>query len=124
MIDDATLTDDDRHAITCRTGTSHTAFIDTSTADTPTVRFFTSAGELTNCGHGTIAAASRPAAPQLVVGTDHAVSARPLFSTAGPTAMSPNCPAISSLSACLTGWDQIHVSTHRSLTQPARLRPA
>ncbi|MEU8424765.1 PhzF family phenazine biosynthesis isomerase [Micromonospora sp. NPDC048835] len=48
--------DDDRHAITCRTATSHTAFIDTSTADTLTVRFFTSAGELTNCGHGTIAA--------------------------------------------------------------------
>jgi trans-2,3-dihydro-3-hydroxyanthranilate isomerase len=56
VIDDATLTDDGRHAIACRTGTSHTAFIDTSTADTPKVRFFTSAGELTNCGHGTIAA--------------------------------------------------------------------
>jgi PhzF family phenazine biosynthesis protein len=56
VIDDATLTDDDRHAIARRTGTSHTAFIDTSTADTPTVRFFASAGELTNCGHGTIAA--------------------------------------------------------------------
>jgi predicted PhzF superfamily epimerase YddE/YHI9 len=36
--------------------TSHTAFIDTSTPDTPTVRFFTSVGELTNCGHGIIAA--------------------------------------------------------------------
>lgn len=56
VIDDATLTDDDRHATARRTGTSHTAFIDTSTADTPTVRFFASAGELTNCGHGTIAA--------------------------------------------------------------------
>jgi trans-2,3-dihydro-3-hydroxyanthranilate isomerase len=56
VIDDATLTDGDRHAITRRTGTSHTAFIDTGSADAPTVRFFTSAGELTNCGHGTIAA--------------------------------------------------------------------
>jgi len=56
VIDDATLTDHDRHATARGTGTSHTAFIDTSTADTPTVRFFTSAGELTNCGHGTIAA--------------------------------------------------------------------
>ncbi|MDG6110366.1 PhzF family phenazine biosynthesis protein [Dactylosporangium aurantiacum] len=56
VIDDATLTDGDRHAITRGTGTSHTAFIDTGTADAPTVRFFTSAGELTNCGHGTIAA--------------------------------------------------------------------
>ncbi|MET7970965.1 PhzF family phenazine biosynthesis isomerase [Micromonospora sp. NPDC005305] len=56
VIDDATLTDDDHHAIARRTGTSHTAFVDTSAADTPTVRFFTSAGELTNCGHGIIAA--------------------------------------------------------------------
>lgn len=56
MIDDATLTDDRRHAIARRTGTSHTAFIDTGTADTPKVRFFTSAGELANCGHGIIAA--------------------------------------------------------------------
>ena len=30
VIDDATLTDGDRHAITRRTGTSHTAFIDTA----------------------------------------------------------------------------------------------
>lgn len=56
VIDDAMLTDDDRHAIARRTGTSHTAFIDTSTADAPMVRFFTSAGELTNCGHGIMAA--------------------------------------------------------------------
>ncbi|MEV6551321.1 PhzF family phenazine biosynthesis protein [Streptomyces sp. NPDC051597] len=56
VIDDATLTDDDRQATARRTGTSHTAFVDTSTAGIPTVRFFTSAGELTNCGHGTIAA--------------------------------------------------------------------
>ncbi|WP_245601590.1 PhzF family phenazine biosynthesis protein [Hamadaea tsunoensis] len=56
VIDDATLTDDDRHAIARGSGTSHTAFIDTRTADAPMVRFFTSAGELTNCGHGTIAA--------------------------------------------------------------------
>ncbi|GAB1641146.1 PhzF family isomerase [Krasilnikovia sp. MM14-A1259] len=56
VIDDATLTDDERHATARRTGTSHTAFIDTSTPDTPTVRYFTSVGELTNCGHGIIAA--------------------------------------------------------------------
>ncbi|MEU8391321.1 PhzF family phenazine biosynthesis isomerase [Micromonospora sp. NPDC048843] len=54
--DDGTLTDDDRRAIARRAGTTHSAFIDTSRADTPRVRFFTSAGELTNCGHGTIAA--------------------------------------------------------------------
>ncbi|MEV4763272.1 PhzF family phenazine biosynthesis isomerase [Micromonospora chokoriensis] len=56
VIDDAVLTDDERHAIARRAGTSHTAFVDTSTADVPRVRFFTSAGELTNCGHGIIAA--------------------------------------------------------------------
>lgn len=56
VIDDATLTDDERHATARGTGTSHTVFIDTSTPDTPTVRFFTSVGELTNCGHGIIAA--------------------------------------------------------------------
>ncbi|MEU8419630.1 PhzF family phenazine biosynthesis isomerase [Micromonospora sp. NPDC048835] len=56
VIDDAVLTDDDRHAIARRAGTSHTAFVDTGTADVSRVRFFTSAGELTNCGHGTIAA--------------------------------------------------------------------
>ncbi|SNY24181.1 PhzF family phenazine biosynthesis protein [Paractinoplanes atraurantiacus] len=54
VIDDASLTDDDRHAIARTAGTSHTAFI--GAGDTPTVRFFTSAGELTNCGHGTVAA--------------------------------------------------------------------
>jgi hypothetical protein len=36
VIDDATLTDDDRHAIARGTGTSHTAFIDTSTKPTTT----------------------------------------------------------------------------------------
>jgi trans-2,3-dihydro-3-hydroxyanthranilate isomerase len=56
VIDDATLTDGDRHAIARGTGTSHTAFVDTATAGTPAVRFFAGAGELTNCGHGTIAA--------------------------------------------------------------------
>ncbi|WP_425696320.1 PhzF family phenazine biosynthesis protein [Micromonospora trifolii] len=56
VIDDATLIDDERHAIARRAGTSHTAFIDTSTGDAPRVRFFTSTGELTNCGHGIIAA--------------------------------------------------------------------
>ncbi|MEU4532853.1 PhzF family phenazine biosynthesis isomerase [Micromonospora ureilytica] len=56
VIDDAMLTDDDRRAIARGTGTTHSAFIDASRADAPRVRFFTSARELTNCGHGTIAA--------------------------------------------------------------------
>ncbi|GIE29333.1 putative isomerase [Actinoplanes italicus] len=54
MIDDATLTDDGRRAIAVAAGTSHTAFIEVG--DTPAVRFFTAAGELLNCGHGTLAA--------------------------------------------------------------------
>jgi trans-2,3-dihydro-3-hydroxyanthranilate isomerase len=56
IIDDHTLTDDERSAIARTTGTSHAAFVDTSTSGAPTVRFFTTAGELNNCGHGTIAA--------------------------------------------------------------------
>lgn len=60
LIDDATLTggaltDGARLAIARTAGASHTVFADTST-DPPTLRFFTSAGELRNCGHGTIAA--------------------------------------------------------------------
>jgi trans-2,3-dihydro-3-hydroxyanthranilate isomerase len=54
VIDDATLTDADRLAIAVTAGTSHTAFIEVG--DTPAVRFRTAAGELRNCGHGTIAA--------------------------------------------------------------------
>jgi trans-2,3-dihydro-3-hydroxyanthranilate isomerase len=56
LIDDASLTDDARRAIVRRAGTSHAAFIDISSQATPAVRFFTGHGELTNCGHGTIAA--------------------------------------------------------------------
>ena len=47
------LDDDARRAIVHEAGTSHAAFVDT---DTDTVRFFTTHGELANCGHGTIAA--------------------------------------------------------------------
>lgn len=56
LIDDASLTDSARCAIVGRAGTSHVAFIDTSTETAPSVRFYTAHGELTNCGHGTIAA--------------------------------------------------------------------
>jgi PhzF family phenazine biosynthesis protein len=56
VIDDAAFTDDDRRAIVCRVRTSHAAFIDAGVGIAPAVRFFTTEGELTNCGHGTIAA--------------------------------------------------------------------
>ncbi|WP_232234133.1 PhzF family phenazine biosynthesis protein [Micromonospora chokoriensis] len=55
LIDDITLSDSTRRAIVRRAGTSHAAFVDDA-GTTPTVRFFTAHGELTNCGHGTIAA--------------------------------------------------------------------
>jgi PhzF family phenazine biosynthesis protein len=47
------LTDDGCRAVVRQAGTSHAAFVD---SDTDAVRFFTTHGELTNCGHGTIAA--------------------------------------------------------------------
>ncbi|MGV9214218.1 PhzF family phenazine biosynthesis protein [Micromonospora sp. RB23] len=56
LIDDSALDDSARRAIVRRAGTSHAAFVDTEADTTPTVRFFTAHGELTNCGHGTIAA--------------------------------------------------------------------
>ncbi|MCX5066866.1 PhzF family phenazine biosynthesis protein [Micromonospora lupini] len=56
VIDDTTRTDDERRAVAATVGTSHTAFVDGNSAAPPRVRFFTSEGELRNCGHGTIAA--------------------------------------------------------------------
>ncbi|MEW2143234.1 PhzF family phenazine biosynthesis protein [Micromonospora vinacea] len=56
LIDDTALSDSTRRAIVRRAGTSHAAFVDADAGATPTVRFFTAHGELTNCGHGTIAA--------------------------------------------------------------------
>ncbi|MEV4539900.1 PhzF family phenazine biosynthesis isomerase [Asanoa sp. NPDC049518] len=56
LMDDITLSDSTRCAIVKRAGTSHAAFVDADAGTTPTVRFFTAHGELTNCGHGTIAA--------------------------------------------------------------------
>jgi trans-2,3-dihydro-3-hydroxyanthranilate isomerase len=50
--DDPALTDDARRAVPVRAGTSHAAFLGFA----GNVRFFTSAGELTGCGHGTVAA--------------------------------------------------------------------
>jgi PhzF family phenazine biosynthesis protein len=50
--DDGSLTDDQRRAVPNRAGTSHAAFLG-SQGD---VRFFTLGGELSGCGHGTVAA--------------------------------------------------------------------
>ncbi|MET8084704.1 PhzF family phenazine biosynthesis isomerase [Micromonospora sp. NPDC005237] len=56
VIDDASRTDEERRAVASTVGTSHTAFVDSSGVALPRVRFFTTEGELQNCGHGTIAA--------------------------------------------------------------------
>jgi PhzF family phenazine biosynthesis protein len=53
LIDDPALGDGARRVAVRDAGTSHAAFVDTGT---DTVRFFTTHGELTNCGHGTVAA--------------------------------------------------------------------
>jgi trans-2,3-dihydro-3-hydroxyanthranilate isomerase len=52
VLDDSAMTDDERRAVPVRAGTSHAAFLGVAGE----VRFFTSAGELTGCGHGTVAA--------------------------------------------------------------------
>ena len=51
LLDDGTLDDAARRAVVRDAGTSHAAFV---AGDA--VRFFTTHGELTNCGHGTLAA--------------------------------------------------------------------
>lgn len=60
VLDETGLTDADRRAIPSAAGTSHAVFVDSRVheAGWPTValRFFTSAGELPACGHGTVAA--------------------------------------------------------------------
>ncbi|MEV4640493.1 PhzF family phenazine biosynthesis isomerase [Actinoplanes sp. NPDC049548] len=53
LLDDDRLDDDARRAVVRAAGTSHAAFVIPAT---DAVRFFTSNAELTNCGHGTIAA--------------------------------------------------------------------
>lgn len=51
----APLTDDERRAVPALAGTSHAVFLAGGPAATA-VRFFTAAGELPACGHGTVAA--------------------------------------------------------------------
>jgi PhzF family phenazine biosynthesis protein len=53
VIDDGGTDDEACRAVVRGADTSHGAFVD---AGSDAVRFFTTAGELTNCGHGTIAA--------------------------------------------------------------------
>ncbi|WP_331771790.1 PhzF family phenazine biosynthesis isomerase (plasmid) [Embleya sp. NBC_00888] len=60
VLDEAPLTDDERRRVPGVAGTSHAVFVDVHD-DHPgepvvSLRFFTSAGELPACGHGTVAA--------------------------------------------------------------------
>ncbi|GAA2150583.1 MULTISPECIES: PhzF family phenazine biosynthesis protein [Glycomyces] len=50
------FTDAERRALPGRYGASHAVFVDTRETGTLGLRFFTAAGELPACGHGTIAA--------------------------------------------------------------------
>lgn len=60
VLDEIELTDAERRAIPATVGTSHAVFIahgkNTSGRPDVSLRFFTSAGELPACGHGTVAA--------------------------------------------------------------------
>jgi PhzF family phenazine biosynthesis protein len=54
VLDDAPLSDADRRRVPVLAGTSHAVFV--AAGDPVRLRFFTSAGELPACGHGTLAA--------------------------------------------------------------------
>nr|WP_255367125.1 PhzF family phenazine biosynthesis protein [Jiangella sp. DSM 45060] len=54
VLDDAPLSDADRRRVPVLAGTSHAVFV--TDGDPVRLRFFTSAGELPACGHGTLAA--------------------------------------------------------------------
>jgi trans-2,3-dihydro-3-hydroxyanthranilate isomerase len=56
VLADGPFTDAERRAIPGRCGTSHAVFVDTRETGALGLRFFTVAGELPACGHGTIAA--------------------------------------------------------------------
>ncbi|MFI6493275.1 PhzF family phenazine biosynthesis protein [Streptomyces sp. NPDC050564] len=60
MVDDTLLSDAERCAVPVAAGTSHAVFISaeehTSGRPVVSLRFFTAAGELPACGHGTVAA--------------------------------------------------------------------
>ncbi|MCP2324718.1 putative PhzF superfamily epimerase YddE/YHI9 [Hamadaea flava] len=55
VLAEAGLADAERRAIAIHNGTSHAVFVDVRQTDVA-LRFFTSAGELPACGHGTVAA--------------------------------------------------------------------
>jgi trans-2,3-dihydro-3-hydroxyanthranilate isomerase len=60
VVDETGLSDADRRAIPAAVGTSHAVFVESQQHEagwpTVTLRFFTAAGELPACGHGTVAA--------------------------------------------------------------------
>jgi len=57
VLAEAPLSEAERCRIPGETGTSHAVFVDTAEPGAPVaLRFFTSAGELPACGHGTVAA--------------------------------------------------------------------
>jgi trans-2,3-dihydro-3-hydroxyanthranilate isomerase len=67
VLDDLPLTETQRREVPVKAGTSHAVFISPN-SDGASLRFFTAAGELPACGHGTVAAlavlARRSGAPR------------------------------------------------------------
>lgn len=56
VLDERPLSDEDRRRIPVRAGTSHAVFVGAAGDGPVPLRFFTAAGELPACGHGTVAA--------------------------------------------------------------------
>jgi len=56
VLDEGPFTDAERRALPARLGASHAVFAQTRDDGSLSLRFFTAAGELPACGHGTIAA--------------------------------------------------------------------
>ncbi|AUG80968.1 epimerase [Kitasatospora sp. MMS16-BH015] len=93
--EDPSLTDEQRRRVPALAGTSHAVFVEPATAR---LRFFTTAGELPACGHGTVAAlawlATRPGHRSLPgsrvrrQGDHHTVEFTP-----GPVTLRPPTPA-------------------------------
>jgi trans-2,3-dihydro-3-hydroxyanthranilate isomerase len=56
VVDETLLSDAQRRAVPVAAGTSHAVFISAQESGSVSLRFFTAAGELPACGHGTVAA--------------------------------------------------------------------
>jgi trans-2,3-dihydro-3-hydroxyanthranilate isomerase len=56
VLDEISLSDDERRGVAVRLGASHAVFVSVGDGGPVSLRFFTGEGELPGCGHGTVAA--------------------------------------------------------------------